>query len=106
MQNRVKMDYMKLDFAIHQDSVTFTRTKKGTYNCSLTYDSKGPAFISSFTHVSNNVDSIHGITQAMKVNSKGSEIHLQTKPGTKAEFTVKDLTIDVDDDSTFLKKID
>ena len=100
------MDYLKLAFSIDEESILLKKQSNGTYTCTLKYDARGPAFISTFTHVVNNVDSIHGITQGMMVDAKiGTEHHLQAKAGQKADFMVEGLLINTALEQTFLKEV-
>ena len=56
--------------------------------------------------MTNNVDSIHGITQGMIVDQKiGTEHHLQAPAGSKKAFSVDGLLINTSLPDTFTKEV-
>jgi len=102
MRSRLNKDYLKLNFAILEDSMKLERGSNGLYSLSFKYDSKGPVLISIFTHVTDSAESIHEITQQMIVDKKrGCEEHNLCQQGNGSEYFFDSLNIDTGDEATF-----
>ena len=97
MQNRLNRDYVKLKFGLLETKTVFTKTKNGFYDAELFYDAQDSVLISVFTHVKDNAEAIHNITQEMTTIDKGWEGHYVCKEGKSVSHSIKDIKLDADD---------
>ena len=103
MQNRLNRDYVKLKFGLVDSKTVFTKGKNGMYDAELVYDAQDSVLISVFTHVKDNPESIHNITQEMTTTEKGWEGHYVCKEGKSVSHQVKDIKLDADDQTIYSK---
>lgn len=96
---------MKLHFSLHESKIKFKKTKRGVYDVELSYDSNDKVLISVFSHVKDNSEPIHNITQEMTTIDKGWEGHHMCQEGTNKTHKVKGISVDASDSTIFSKDI-
>ena len=104
MKNRQNRDYVKLRFALKEDTMLLKKGSGGKYDLTFKYDAQKSVLISIFTHCKDEAEMIHSITQGMKPISKGCEEHMICREGKAIAHEVKGLKIDSNDPYTFTKK--
>lgn len=104
MQNRLNRDYVKLKFGLLEGKTVFTKTKNGMYDAELFYDAQDSLLISVFTHVKDNAEAIHNITQEMTTIEKGWEGHYVCKEGKGVSHQIKDIKLDGEDQTIYSKE--
>lgn len=103
MKNRQDRDYVKLKFALREETIKFKKASNGQYNLSFKYDALGSVLISLFTHVEDSSEMIHAITQGMKITEKGWEDHVACCEGTNMPHETLGVKIDTSDAYSFIK---
>ena len=102
MKNRQSRDYVKLKFALKEETIKFKKTGNNQYTLNFKYDALAPVMISIFTCVEDSKEMIHYITQGMNVDSsKGWEEHFVCKQGDAVQHQVKSVRVAADDDYMF-----
>lgn len=103
MRNRQNRDYVKLKFALKEETIKLKKASNGEYNLTFKYDALGSVLISLFTHVEDSSEMIHAITQGMKIQDKGWEDHVACREGTDMPHETLGVKIDTSDAYSFIK---